>query len=720
VTAPTRELLDLGFLINGPFALDIGRAQIARESEQNREHAKNLGIRIGEQFCQLFKACESQEGWESLRGELKLAADATAYDFWDSIYELLVDSIEERSRGDKSAEQLVLDIFWKARNRGAARLYGSCCAIPSRMEGPYRQLVSLPQLRYGIEGLLANDPEIFSVVSKWKVFLDKSPPGTVVCGSRVLKKLKRLATEAGISVPTVRTLDIPMVLDWEFNGDNRSTPDQATRMGEVISKSTLDRMQGEEQEATRKFLKDLQFKGRDDQYHPAKSLLIGHETHWDRDDRLRDERHRAAFAPDHCVLSPEYDGLAIDLFDVSRDALDAPARVMVEWIVQANQISKQQAALNYLAEGELSHELCNELKRRGLEDTWMSDLRGSAAFQSLDETLKGRLLGLIPEEVRPTIDWAPAGVVPRSCRHIEDPAMVLDRLWVWWSSNRDRPQAAFEGRTYLEEYDHQIYPRGTPQLLTSDNSFDDLHCRKGWMTLFLLALMHTMGRTTRQQNRGFLFKCESEGWLDLFASSRWDGDQWLSFVEGYLQDQVEEPQYFHWMRQFVGIFQISKYLDDYIELFLSINRIDSQFCLGEILHPRSSSLHQGGGISPPPLSRVLGIGSCFVVRELFRRGILSSLHAMEHCFVPGRPVRNIFKNLGCELTDPKMRRWDMSRDLWRFAVNHLGPDRASMGRGFDIPFLFLSDNEQLYQQIFQTVDRRDNMLDDEADDIYGY
>jgi hypothetical protein len=93
---------------------------------------------------------------------------------------------------------------------------------------------------------------------------------------------------------------------------------------------------------------------------------------------------------------------------------------------------------------------------------------------------------------------------------------------------------------------------------------------------------------------------------------------------------------------------------------------------------------------------------------------------MEHCFVPGRPVRNIFKNLGCELTDPKMRRWDMSRDLWRFAVNHLGPDRASMGRGFDIPFLFLSDNEQLYQQIFQTVDRRDNMLDDEADDIYGY
>src|SRR5262249_44185122 len=46
VTAPTEEKLQVGFLVNGPFALDVGRAQLARDPEQNRE----AGLRLGQRF----------------------------------------------------------------------------------------------------------------------------------------------------------------------------------------------------------------------------------------------------------------------------------------------------------------------------------------------------------------------------------------------------------------------------------------------------------------------------------------------------------------------------------------------------------------------------------------------------------------------------------------------------------------------------------------------
>lgn len=71
--------------------------------------------------------------------------------------------------------------------------------------------------------------------------------------------------------------------------------------------------------------------------------------------------------------------------------------------------------------------------------------------------------------------------------------------------------------------------------------------------------MHTIGRARPSQHREFIAKCEDEGWLELFTSSETDSERWMSFVADYLERQIEEAEYFHWMRQFVGIFQMSRY-----------------------------------------------------------------------------------------------------------------------------------------------------------------
>ncbi|MDB4671563.1 hypothetical protein OAF34_05450 [Pirellulaceae bacterium] len=713
VTAPTREFMELGFLINGRFALDVGRAQLAREFAQNSETAAQLGAAIGEQLCELFQVTATEDGWNRLAGELRLAGDATVYDFWDSLFSLIGSGIAKRTQRDTPADALIREVFWADSDRGAARLYRTCQAIPTRMRGDYKRLVSVSQIKYAISGLLTEDPDIFSEMSTWETFQQHAPAGKVVSHSQVFESLRQIDSASTFSVSHVNSLNLATVLSWEFHYGHYAKPEDAARFGTIITKKTLELISDPaEYHAVRDVLDQVQFKGRDNRFHPAKDLLIGHETDIERDDRREDERFRAQFAPVDRVLSDEYQGAAMAFFDVCRDTLEAPARMMAEWVVGAADLPHQVAALKYLARGQLATPLLLELKRRGFEGSWLADLGSSAAFRTLDESTRNRLLDLLPKDGRPKTDWD-SFFGNESVEDTVDAAKVLNAIHDWWGENRKRPQDKFDGRSYLQEYARRTYPKGDPTQLASDDD-EQLH-RAEWTTLLLLGLMHTIGRAKPGHHRQFIAKCDAQGWLQMFAASEQDSDRWMKFVADYLDRQIDEAEYFHWMRQFVGIFQMSRYLDDYIELFLAIEFIDRPFRLTEVIHSRSSSLFQGGGVSAPPLSRVLGLGSCFVVRELVRLEVLTNEYAMEHCFVPVKRVRDVFERLGCDALDLQVQRWDMSNYMYHFIVDRIGTERAAFWSDFDIPFQFISEDDDLTRRFFNTTALADQDGDDETE-----
>jgi hypothetical protein len=275
----------------------------------------------------------------------------------------------------------------------------------------------------------------------------------------------------------------------------------------------------------------------------------------------------------------------------------------------------------------------------------------------------------------------------------------LLRIHAWWLADGDQPQHRFNGLTYREEYERRTYPKGRPTHL-ADTAASSSQSRKEWTTLMLLGLLHTMGRAGDGQHRQFLQNCEDQGWLDMFASSEPDSERWMAFVSSYLERQVDEAEYFHWMRQFVGIFQMSRYLDDYIELFLAIERVNRAFQLTEITRPLTSSLFQGGGIGAPPLCRVLGLGACFIVRELVRLGLLRNHFAYRHCYVPTKRVRDIFYLLGCNGLDIQVERWNISTHIHNFISQQIGPNRATFSDAFDIPFQFIAEDMSLQQRFF--------------------
>ena len=95
---------------------------------------------------------------------------------------------------------------------------------------------------------------------------------------------------------------------------------------------------------------------------------------------------------------------------------------------------------------------------------------------------------------------------------------------------------------------------------------------------------------------------------------------------------------------------------------------------------------QGGGISAPPVHRTLGIGACFVVRELLRLGVVSGDSAPHACaYVPTKRLRDLFVRWGYPEFDVPRADVGLSKVIHRILVEHLGVEDARFQGAYDIP-----------------------------------
>lgn len=705
VTAPTEERLQVGFVVNGPsFVLDVGRAQLARDPDQNREPAVRLGQQFGERIARFFSAFDAAASRGPVRQALRLAADVTPFDLWNSLWDLLVVAVSQRAIRDEPAERLIRDVLWASTDSGAAGLVAAHPVIPVRLPGKRfeRQLVALDDIRYSVRGVMTRDDGFaLACAVEWPGVKERLGNGCLVAHQKVIEPLRLVCPRL---VSHIDPIGLPEMLRWELTHDDVN-PKQAERFGAVIDKRLLDQCDPIERQALDDHLGKLEFKAMDGRFHPARRLLVAHVPPGTRDGKQTDESRRAAFAPRDRVLSAEYGADGLSFFETSRGKLDAPVQELAGWVLAARDRATRQAALDYLADGELGPALQNALKERGLAGTWLAELAASDEFMGMDIQQQGRLLGLLPlTHAERILDVARESLSPQpACR----PDQVLRRIHDWWRDVR---------RTELVEYERRLYPTGGLRFVTDTAEEHSLQRRKDWMSLFLVGLTHTMGRTVAEQHRGFLRRCDREGWLDMFALSDRDPGHWMRWVDHFLDGQIEESRFLQWMKQFVGIYQLSRHLDDYIEAFLAVERLSHPFALTQVTNTRASSVFQGGGVSAPPLSRVLGMGQCFVLRELVRRGVLANKHAHVHCFVPVARVRRMLLQMGCEELSQRQRPWEWSRAIHRFLVGHLGPAAATFHGDFDIPLQVVAEDPELQAKFFTAAI---NFEDDESGLPFG-
>ena len=153
------------------------------------------------------------------------------------------------------------------------------------------------------------------------------------------------------------------------------------------------------------------------------------------------------------------------------------------------------------------------------------------------------------------------------------------------------------------------------------------------------------------------------------------------------------------MNHFLSIYKLARHLDAYREAFLSIDRQKDLAQIEGILKSRVNPVFQGGGIATPPIDRTLGLGACFVVRELRRKGILENRDADAFCYVPIGCVRELCsQTLQCRGLDEQGSIGN-SRIIYNFLCGHLGKDRATFDGCYDIPLQILDETPQLLQGI---------------------
>jgi hypothetical protein len=156
------------------------------------------------------------------------------------------------------------------------------------------------------------------------------------------------------------------------------------------------------------------------------------------------------------------------------------------------------------------------------------------------------------------------------------------------------------------------------------------------------------------------------------------------------------------------------------DLVLSLREADRSNIPGSFrlaFGPRANSALTGTGIDAPPLTGMLGIGSCQLLRELFRLKRLSNPLGYGHAFTPIRKVRRLCMQLfGIDTVDglaPAQASEAIFQDL-RNLGECLGLD-PTFNHCFDLPLQFLAQYEDLRTKVlkipFEAESADDETLD---------
>lgn len=680
VVAPTEDAPGLGLAINGCFELDAGRRLLAVKNEGNAVQADALGRSFADALAGLHEASLEVENWPDLRNWLGLAGDVTQYDFWHSLWNVLAGAVKGK---EGAGHEVVRRIVAGANGFGA--LLDRADALPNGLWGDFQCLTRPDSIKKVVKGVLAEEG-FFRTICGWGFFKEYLGAPDEVTSERIVAQGKRLVSKFGSADFRYTPVRLSAVLHEFGNIKRQIEPEAAADLGALLKGLEKDERFANEQGEIKGELKAFLFRGEDGNFHESGELLIA-----DSGASAKSEESRlAAFAPDEALLASEYQDDALTFFKICRGGFTADIDDMTEWFLAADTPNKQSAALRYLLEGNQGDELAERVRKEksgkwveGLD--WNSQCFSGWDFKDQAEILLRRL---------PTLAQLQRGVSPPPppplARTQISPKDALKRIYDWWKA---------EQGGWIQDYERRTYPGLRPSFNLEEEDVGRFD-RSSWLALFLLGHFHTMGRQRNVQHRAFIDDCVEEGWWDIFSKANPEkrSDEWMGILETYISNQVDSSQYEVWMNHYVSIYKLSRHLDSYREAFLSIDSHDHMPNLDGILKTLTNPVFQGGGIAAPPIDKTLGLGACFVVRELRRKGILKNAQVDPFCYVPVGRVRELCSSLGCSGLNAQGSIND-SKIIYDFLGGHLRQDRVTFDGCYDIPLQILAEKDDQRQRI---------------------
>lgn len=667
VTAPTKAQARLGFAVNGRFEINTARAELKGDSDSNSILAGQIGTASGESLSTLFN--DSCADWAEVRERLGLAADLHLHDFWYSLWVGLTGRWFGRQSDAVTA--LVRELV-RALLRRLSDQPGS---VPNGLAEPLQSLTSTSEVHYELAKELAAPP-VLAVLGSWGPFTANYPARSVVAPniSAILRHAE-IARPVSLGLAAlVAILDPPQV-----------KPEDAMVLGQLL----LLTEESEDWRSTdvRERLGRLQFRTENDGWAPAGSLLADGGKQIEPDESLR-----FAFAPldrrlhrDYCVTK-DNETPALAFFRVCRGSMQAPAEVLAQWILEAHTAECQHGAMVYLADGKLGEAIAELVRDRD----WLQGVCQNPAIlaqisQEQRLRLQRRLASreVLAKGYQAVEDdpWVP----PPVSRRI-DLAAALKKIHAWSLTSDGIKQAS--------DYRQSLYPPSgmNLQIDPASGRFD----RSSWLTLFSLGAFQGMGRTQDAQHRGFIQHCQQRGWWKTFAEidPKKQPEKWMDIIEDYAEAQHDDEQWTQWLAQFPKLYRLRRWMDEYVDLFLSIDRFprNQPFSLNNLLTPRANPHFQGSDLDAPPLNRTLRIGGHLVVRELLRNGIIHHPLAVPHAYAPIDRIQRLFAGFSVQV--------DNASEIHELLCKHLGKVKANFNGEYDIPLRIVAVDDGLQKRLF--------------------
>jgi hypothetical protein len=667
VTAPTQEETHLGFLINGDFAVDIGRAQLAKHATVNDRRGDQLGRSVGEHLCSLH-ALASEE-WPRFTSLTGIAPDTDPEDVWSSLWGLCAQDLGKRvpQAADTPAVDLARRILWGSEDAGMRRLINNVEAMPTGLVGSYKVLTRLDSVRWVAGGGL-DDPDVFALVAEWPSFQEHVAPASIVSESKAWQALRSL----GVPLPRHRVVDLDDAISWAASQTKRVDPELAEALGRVVTPDFLATDPPGRVDLQR-VLRSLKFLSEEGSYrHPA-ALLTGVV---DEEDMRVEDALLTELAPRDRLLARQYGPHGVAFYRACRyqQQTDVSQEDVLQWVLDTRDA------------GQLDVQGLNRYLYEGRHRSWLFEQLPGHGLHGLGERAERLIQAHMGLPVHATDSTQEDATV-----RVGDPVAGLDAIYDWWM---DR------GGQWVSKYDADVYPDGGLGLTVENADSQDAPVKTRWLTLLLLGAFQTMGFASPQAHRSALH--ERASWIQALIDAPDDVNEWreaygeyLDRYQEYIERGIAELPFYRWSTTFLTGVQFRHWLDSYVDAFLAVDRME-RFTLDEILRPRTSSHFQGGGPDAPPIDAALGIGATFVMRELVRHGVLANKRAYRYCYVPSRSVLEFLDLLGVPTASLRSEpRTAQSEAIHEFLVSRMGKERATFDLSFDLPFRAIAQDTNL-------------------------
>jgi hypothetical protein len=633
ITTPTAEHSDLGWALNAPFKPDAGRQRLALNNPTNRQIADEVAHAWHDALIDL--SAETEDRWEDFAIRLGLHSSITVENWCLALWNEMTRTVPVLKWDQlRDGGQVLGYIAWGHSIGAMRRLIQTRAAIPTKLPGKYDSRIKNGDVCFTVEGLLAELANgCFALISEWASVQKAYPPGKTV-NSGVFRFLQEIGSAENFQ--TKLTLRDALVA--ELGNELQINHLTGDRLGHFfINCRTLflpTSQYAPEVQPLLTLLNGSEMLASDNNYHPVTKLVSARSI-----DGLieKDEPLRAAFAPRSLTLSNGYADSALHFFVKARGQLAANATTLAGWV---NQSSAEQlpAIFHYLIAGELGQQLADELKL-----PWLEAKRSTPEYVRLDEAQKSELerkffkgqTWIQPLIIAPLIPEIP----PATQLMQADVAFTL--VSKWWVNEHARHTAAYEAKTY---------PLGFPGKLPwpGEDAWDGTSkpsAQSSWLLLFIQAALVPLGFNRIGRDQSFTRFLIEKNWVEILARVSEDPHALFTALDNYLGAYIQNTEFHFQMRQFISFYAVSRNLDSFLLSLKAAEQSDQPDAFNHVFSPKANPVLSGTGIDAPPLGGMLGMGTCQLLRELYRLGRLKNPHGYQFAFTPIRKVRRLSTQL---------------------------------------------------------------------------